>query len=176
MNLADILSRAAPWLAAAAAGPAGLAGMAIKTAAEALGSSAQTAQDLAAAVQGASPEQMVSLRMAEMEFERRMREMGFQHVTELEGIAAKDRDSARSMQVANKSFMPALLSVLVTAGYLLILSGMLAGWLKTSDSQALLLMLGSLGTGWGMVLSFWFGSTRTSEDKTRLIAQAPPLK
>jgi hypothetical protein len=151
MNLSDILSKAAPWLA-------------------------ETADELAAAVQGASPEQMVGLRMAEMDFERRMKELGFQHAADLESIAAKDRDSARSMQVANKSFMPAVLSVLVTGGYLLILCGMLAGWLKTSDSQALLLLLGSLGTGWGMVLSFWFGSTRTSEDKTRLLAQAHPIK
>lgn len=175
MNLSDILSKAAPWLAAAAAGPAGLAGMAIKTVAEALGSSAAP-DDLAAAVAGATPDQIASLKAAEMDFKLRMQELGFKQASDLENIAAADRQSARAMQVANKSFMPALLSAIVTVGYLAILGGMMLGHLKTEDSQALLIMLGSLGTGWGMVLSFWFGSTRTSEDKTRLLAQAQPVK
>ena len=72
--------------------------------------------------------------------------------------------------------MPALLSVLVTVGYFAILIGMMTGALGVSDSQALLIMLGALGSAWGMVMAFWFGTTASSSRKTELIAQAPPAK
>jgi hypothetical protein len=52
---------------------------------------------------------------------------------------------------------------------------MMLGKLKTSDSQALLLLLGSLSTSFGMVISFYFGSSAGSERKTELLAQAPAI-
>ncbi len=176
MNLSDLLANAAPWLAAAAAGPAGLATMAIKTAAKALGADADTREAVEQAALGATPEQIANLRRADQQFQTRMRELGIQEVADLERIAAGDRQNARAMQIANKSWIPAALSCAVTGGYFVILIGMMSGWLKVNDSQALLIMLGSLGTAWGMVMAFWFGSTRASEDKTRLLAQSPPVK
>jgi hypothetical protein len=177
MDLSSILAKAAPWLAAAAAGPAGLAGMAIKTVAEALGATPETEPgELAAAVAGATPEQLTALKQAEMDFKLRMQELGFKQIADLEAIAAGDRKDARAMQVARPSVMPALLSASITAGYFLVLVGMMTDWLKLSDSQALLIMLGSLSTAWGGVIAYWFGSTRSSESKTALLAQAGPVK
>jgi len=49
----------------------------------------------------------------------------------------KDRTDARGMQVNTRSFMPAVLSTIVVAGFLGILVAMMLGVLKTSDSQAL---------------------------------------
>jgi hypothetical protein len=80
------------------------------------------------------------------------------------------------MQKNLRSNIPALLSILVTGGYFGILVGMMVGWLKVSDSQALLLMLGSLSTAWGMVMAFWFGTTSDSGRKTELLALTPPVK
>lgn len=176
MDFSSILRNAAPWLAAAAAGPAGLAGMAIKTIAGTLGASDTTSDALTNAVLGATPEQVAALKQADQAFALQMQELGFKNIADLEKIAAEDRKDARGMQVANKSFMPAVLSTIIVVGYLGVLGFMLAGVASAADSQALLLMLGSLGTGFGMVLSFWFGSTRTSEDKTRLLAAASPVK
>ena len=39
-----------------------------------------------------------------------------------------------------------------------------------------MIMLGSLGTAWGAVMAFWFGSTHGSAEKTRLLAASPPTK
>jgi hypothetical protein len=69
-----------------------------------------------------------------------------------------------------------VLSLGVTAGYFAILVGMMTGELNVSDSQALLIMLGSLGTAWGMVMAFWFGTTRESSRKTDLLAQSEPVR
>ena len=40
----------------------------------------------------------------------------------------------------------------------------------------MLMMLGSLTTGWGVVMAFWFGTTSDSGRKTELLAQAPAVK
>lgn len=79
------------------------------------------------------------------------------------------------MQKTTRSPVPAVLSIVVTLGYFGVLVGMMTGTLKTADSQALLLMLGSLSTGWGVVMAFWFGTTAGSSRKTELLAQAPPV-
>lgn len=174
-ELKTLLAKAAPWLAAAAAGPAGLAAQAIKTVARSLGQDPSAAAgDVATALAGATPEQLQTLRNAENDFRLRMQSLGIEHLEALEALAAGDRKDARAMQVAQPSRMPALLSLGVTAGYFVILVGMLAGWLKASDSQALLIMLGSLGTAWGMVMAFWFGTTSGSARKTDLLAQSQP--
>lgn len=174
MDLKDVMGKVAPWLAAAAAGPAGLAGMAVKTIAEVLGAPADG--DLTAALAGATPEQLKALKLADLDFKLKMQELGFKQVTDLEAIAAGDRKDARAMQSASRSRVPALLSFIVTLGYFGVLAGMLAGWLKASDSQALLLMLGSLSTAWGMVMAFWFGTTSDSGRKTDLLAKAQPIQ
>ena len=176
MDFQSLLKKAAPWLAAAAAGPAGLAGLAIQTAAEALGSSDATTEAVTAALVGASPEQMAALREADNAFKLRMQELGYKSAADLEGLAVADRKDARGMQISKPSPMPALLSGLVTLGYFGILVGMMAGVLKVSDSQALLIMLGSLSTAWGMVMAFWFGTTSGSARKTDLLAQSPPIE
>jgi hypothetical protein len=119
---------------------------------------------------------MLALKKADQDFALQMQALGFKQVTDLEAIAAGDRKDARGMQVAKPSPVPAVLSIGVTLGYFGILIGMMLGTLKVSDSQALLLMLGSLSTAWGAVMAFWFGTTRDSGRKTELLAQAPPVQ
>lgn len=170
MNL-SWLKGIAPTVAAALGGP--LAGLAVEAVGSAFGWSETTREKVEATLTAGqlNGDQLLALKQAELALLAREKEMGFRFAE----LDASDRKDARSMQVANKSFMPALLSAIVTLGYLAILAGMMVGWLQTQDSQALLIMLGSLSTGWGVVLSFWFGTTRNSEDKTRLLAQAPPV-
>ena len=174
MDWTAIVKTVAPWIGTALGGPLG--GMAVEAAASALGLSDKTVESVKSAISGATPEQMLALKNADQQFSLQMRALGFKNEADMEALAAGDRANARAMQTATPSFMPAVLSTVVVVGYLVLLGGMMTGQLKVLDSQALLLMLGSLSTGFGMVLSFWFGSTRTSEDKTRLLAQAQPVK
>jgi hypothetical protein len=99
-----------------------------------------------------------------------MQELGFKDLETLEKIAADDRKDARAMQVATRSNVPATLSSLITLGFFAILWGLLQGWLKVNDSQALLLLLGSLSTAWVSVIAYWFGTTHDSARKTQMIA------
>ena len=77
------------------------------------------------------------------------------------------------MQVATQSVMPAVLSVIVTVGFLGLLTGMMTGKLKAEDNQAMLIMLGALGVAFGQVMNYWLGSTQDSSRKTELLAAAP---
>lgn len=174
MDWKSIVSTVAPWIGTALGGPLG--GLAVSAIADALGLSEKTTEAIKAAVSGASPEQLLALKKADQEFALRMQELGFKQIADLEALAAADRKDARDMQKTVRSPIPALLSVTVTCGYFGVLVGMMTGALKVSDSQALLIMLGSLGTAWGGVMAFWFGTTSGSQQKTELIAKAPAVK
>jgi membrane protein DedA with SNARE-associated domain len=58
---------------------------------------------------------------------------------------------------------------LVTTGFFGILIGMMTGQFVTKDSPELLLLVGSLATAWGMVISFYFGSSAGSQAKDSTI-------
>jgi len=174
MDFTAIIKTVAPWIGTALGGPLG--GMAVEAAANALGLSDKTVDAVKTAISGATPEQMLALKKADQDFSLQMQALGFKQITDLESIAAGDRKDARAMQVAKPSPVPAILSSLVTAGYFGILVGIMRGWLRIDDSQALLLMLGSLTTAWGAVMAFWFGTTRDSARKTEIIAKSAPVE
>ena len=173
MDWTTIVRTVAPWIGTALGGPLG--GMAVEAAANALGISDKTTDAVKQALGGATPEQMLALKKADQDFAVQMQALGFKQVTDLESLAVADRKDARTMQVAKPSPVPALLSLLVTAGYFGILVGMMAGGLNIHDSEAMLLMLGSLTTAWGAVMAFWFGTTRDSSRKTEIIAKSNPV-
>ena len=162
----------APTVATALGGP--LAGLAVDAVGSAFGWTDATKEKVEEAFSKGqmTGDQILALKQAELVLIAQEKELGFKFA-ELE---TKDRQGARDMQVATKSLMPAILSALVTLGYFSILIGMMRGALKVDDSQALLIMLGSLGTAWGAVMAVWFGSTHGSAEKSRLLAQAQPPK
>lgn len=174
MDFTSIIKTVAPWIGTAIGGPLG--GLAVEAAANALGISDKTADAVKSAIAGVTAEDMRKLREADQAFAVTMQQLGFKQVTDLEALAAGDRKDARAMQVAQRSPVPAILSIAVTLGYFGVLIGMMTKWLSVSDSQALLIMLGSLSTAWGMVMAFWFGTTRGSEVKTEMLAKAEAIK
>lgn len=165
----DWLKTVLPTLATALGGP--LAGAAAMFVADKMGMSESTVDAVKAVVTGATPEQLVQLKTIDADLQKFFASLGIR----IEEVAAADRANARDMLKVTRSWVPAALSAGVTAGYFSVLVGMMAGLLKLDDSQALLLMLGSLTTAWGMVMAFWFGNTRSSEDKTMLLAKADPI-
>ena len=170
MELSQVLKMICPWIATAVGGPLG--GLAVEMATSALGASDKTTEGLKAALSGASQADLLALKKADQDFASNMQALGFKSQADLEGIAAADRSSARDMQKATRSWVPAALSVIVTLGFFGILSGMLAGVLRLNDSEAMLLMLGSLTTGWGAVMAYWLGSTSSSATKTDIISRS----
>lgn len=170
--MSDWLRTLAPLLGTALGGPLG--GAAASFIADKLGIENKTIEAVSEVLNSGkmSPEQISNIKLAEIEFQKFLE----QNKIDTKKLEMQDTQSARDMQVSVRSPVPATLSFVVTVGYFGILAGMLTSTLKVADSQALLLMLGSLSTAWGMVMAFWFGSTRASENKTHLLAQSSPVK
>lgn len=165
-KILEILKVAAPTVATALGGP--LAGLAVKFLADKLGVPPEDEEAIVNAVQGMDQQTLVQMKQMDVEFQKFLR----QNQIDLERIAANDRADARGMFTQTRSIIPAILSIGITFGYFAILVLMLRGELKIGDSQALLLMLGALGTSFGMVIQFWFGTSASSANKDATIQAA----
>lgn len=161
----DVVGTVAPTIASALGGP--LAGMAVGTIASALGLSEATVEKVSAAVSGANPSDLLALKQAEIEFTKRMRELDI----DLERIAAGDRDSARKRQIEVKDRTLPALAIIVTTGFFGILFYMMRWQVPTESKDVLNIMLGSLGTAWIQVMSYYFGSSSGSAMKTKLLGE-----
>lgn len=157
----NLVRTVAPTIASAVGGP--LAGMATRAISEALlGKPDGSEQELAEAAAKATPEQLLALKQAENDFAIKMRELDI----DLERIANQDRNSARNREIQTKDWTPRILAGLITVGYFGALFYMLRNGLpQHGGSEAMLVMLGTLGTAWGGVVAYYFGSSAGSKAK-----------
>ncbi|CAB4121695.1 hypothetical protein UFOVP21_36 [uncultured Caudovirales phage] len=161
----DWLKTIAPTIATALGGP--LAGLAIEAVSKAIGIDPKDVQSTISEGK-LSADQIMLLKQAEVAMAARAQEMGLDFAK----LSNDDRKSARDMQVATKSWIPAVLAISVTIGFFGILIGMMTETFKTSD--ALMLMLGSLATAWTGIIGFFFGSSASSQNKDNLLHQSTP--
>lgn len=160
-SLLNLVRTVAPSIASAVGGP--LAGMATRAISEALlGKPDGSEQELTEAAANATPEQLLALKQAEQDFAVKMRELDI----DLERITNEDRGSARNREIATSDWTPRILAGLVTTGYFGVLFYMLTRGLPTTGgSEAMLVMLGTLGTAWGGIMAYYFGSSAGSKAK-----------
>jgi hypothetical protein len=163
----DWLKTLAPTIASCLGGP--LAGMAVEAVSKSLGIDPNAVQDTINSGK-LTADQIASIQSAEIALKAKAQEMNL----DFEQLAVQDRKSARDMQTTTKSFIPPLLALIITLGFFGILVGMMTG--KVTSSDALMLLLGSLGTAWTGVISFYFGSSASSQNKDTLLHQSTPTK
>lgn len=159
----DWLKTLVPLLGTALGGPLG--GAAASMIAAKLGLSESTAEAVTDVLNSGkmTPDQIAGLKLAELDFQKFLKEQDIK----LEEIFASDRDSARKREISVHDMTPMILGIGLTVGFFGILSWMLQGSYKPSD--ALLVMLGALGQGFGQVLSYYFGSSSGSAQKNALL-------
>jgi hypothetical protein len=168
MNFRTVIGAVAPWIGTALGGPLG--GMAVDTLGKIFGLSDTSEESLKTALSGATPDQMLALKNADNDFKLKMQELGFKQITDLEKIAADDRDSARKREMTVRDLTPMMLAIGVTVGFFSVLGFMLVNGKPLSGGDALLVMLGALGGAWGSVISYYFGSSAGSAQKSDLLA------
>ncbi len=168
----DLLKTIAPLLGTAIAGPLG--GAAASFIASKLGIEEKTLEAVSGVLTNGkmTPEQISAIKLAEMDFQKFLES----NKIKMEDIAAADRNSAREMLKTTRSYVPAVLTFLITGGYFVVLIGMMLKMFEVADSQVMLIMLGQLGTAWGVTIAFWFGTTSGSKDKTDILANSVPVK
>jgi hypothetical protein len=154
------LKSVAPTIATALGGP--LAGLAVEAVSKAIGIDPKDVQSTIESGK-LTADQIGQIKLAEIEMAARAQELGL----DFEKLSVEDRKSAREMQSATKSFIPSVLALSITVGFFGILVGLMTEQFKTSD--ALMMMLGSLGTAWTGIIAFYFGSSAGSQAKDQLL-------
>jgi hypothetical protein len=164
--LLNLVRTVAPTIATALGGP--LAGVATRALSDALlGKPDGTEEELAHAAATATPEQLLALKQAEYQFAVEMRKLDI----DLERISSADRDSARQREVKLRDWTPRLLAASVTIGFFSVLGYMISYGLPQHGGEAMLVMLGTLGTAWGAIISYYFGSSAGSREKNDTLSQ-----
>lgn len=163
MDWKETLAKVAPTVATILGGP--FAGVATQALASALGADPASVQKIVESGQ-MTGEQLAAIRKAELDLQGQLEAQGVQ----LEQIAANDRDSARKREEVVKDATPRYLAYLVTLGFFGLLAFLATNALPKGSEGILDVMVGSLGTSWVGIVTYYFGSSAGSERKTDLIA------
>ena len=164
-KLKRLISGAAPQLAHALGGP--LAGAAVAQLSQAIfGAPDADEAALAETLATASPEHLISLKRAELEFQIALQEAQLEN----RRIDAGDRADARARQTALKDWTPSALGAVIILGFFVVLGAMVSRRLPAGTETEFSIMLGALATMTAAVVNYFFGSSSGSKEKTRLMA------
>ncbi len=171
MNWLETLKQLAPTVASALGGP--LAGAAVTALGGIFGLSEPNQDTIARLFKDGqlSADNLAAIRKLELDYQNQERERNFKY-SELE---FKDKDSARQMQMATHSKMPAILTILVTVGFFGIL-GLLFFHPELKGNEIVMLMVGQLSAVWAACVSFYVGTTYGSANKNAMLANSQPSK
>lgn len=167
MDFRAIISSVAPTVATAIAGPLG--GAAIAALGGVLGISEPTQEKVARYLADGqlTGDQLAELRQLELKYQAEEKERGFRYA-ELE---FKDRDSARAMAASTHSITPAVLTWVIVTLTLLAEGALLFSQVPPGADPVIVgRVLGTMDSALIMVLSFWFGTSSGSQQKTALLA------
>ena len=165
MNIPEWLLKLAPTVATALGGP--LAGIAVSALSKALGVDENKVTDLLQSNQ-MTGEQIAAIKVAELNLKKHESDNGFKFAE----LDVRDRESARAMQIANKSLTPEILSWMIVVatigleGYVLVV-----GLPSVAPDLVVGRILGTLDAAFATVLAFWLGSSVSNRIKDATIAQ-----
>lgn len=175
MSFKTVLKAAFPFIATAAemGGPIGM--MAATAVGNALGipkvePTERGINDAVTAAQAKDPEALLKLQKAEEDFQVQMTALGFDNIQKLEQIAAEDRANARAREIAVKDVTPKVLAYGTTAGFFILLAGLVFRAIPPESREVLSAMTGVLGTMTVGINTYYFGSSSGSAAKTRIMA------
>lgn len=157
-DIADVVGKAAPLIGSVIGGPAG-AGVGAMVA------SALGVENTPEAVQAAlgNPDNLVKLKEIESNERKHLLDVQLEHLR----IEASDRQNARTTH--KDSVMPALVTVtlmlICSAG----LGAMFFVEIPATNKDIVIQSIGSLLSLLAAAVAFWVGTTKSSQDKTKII-------
>lgn len=162
------LKAIAPTIATALGTP--LAGMAVAAISKAIGCEPDEVQGIISSNK-LTAEQVASIQLAELELKKQAQSMNL----DFEQLAVADRKSARDMQIATKSYLTPSLAVIIVTSFIGVVVATLAGFSKIESAMAGTL-IGYLSAKAEQVISFYFGSSASSQRKDEMIHNSTPIK
>lgn len=184
-DVASVVENLAPTIASVIGGP--LAGSGVSALEKLFGltpapssSASDRLNDVAAAIAGATPQQLADMRHADQDYAVAMAQAGFKDTETLASLSVQDRVSARDMQVSTKSMMAPVIGSAIILGSLCAAGAILMGkvsYANTTEATMVGTVVGYLFSEAKAVLSFYFGSTSDTGQVNSLLAnstQTPP--
>jgi hypothetical protein len=174
MDWTQTLKSLAPTVATAFLGPLG--GVAVAAVGNLLGVSDATQDKIAKVIQNGmlTPDQISEFKKLELEYQNNEQERGFKYSE----LAFKDRDSARTANVAGgiqkPLFWMSMLLLTVSLGSEIFV--LFKGYPPEIPEIIVGRVLGLMDAVAMLVLSYWFGTTHGSAQKSELLAQSAPGK
>ena len=159
-KLLGLLGTVAPGIATAVGGPLG--GVAMKFLADKFtGGDTGSVEDF---LLSANPDTLKELKIAEIEFDKHMADLG----VDLEKIHAADRGSARDLAKSTGIMPQVVMAAVYTIGYFAVMYMFMTGKLQIAPDHKVMFggLLGILSTAQIQIMNFWFGSSSGSKAKT----------
>ena len=164
MDIKALLTKVAPTVATALGSP--VAGVAVELLQQVFEVSDKDTVE--AKLANMNSEDILKLKQAELDLQVKLKQMDIDSFV----AESNDRDSARKMQTVTHDLTPTVLAYAITLGFFGLLTTMMFVDLPTSTSQIINILVGSLGTAWISIISYYFGSTAGSKAKSELLAKA----
>ncbi len=167
----EFLKTLAPTVATALLGPLG--GAALAALGDVLGISGAKQSQIADAIKSGmmTPEQVSAIKKMELDYQAQEAERGFKYAD----LAFRDRDSARQASVTGGTQRPlfwlSLLLLVVTLGIEALV--LFNGYPSNTSEIVVGRVLGLMDAVAMMVLSYWYGTSSGSAQKTELLSAAP---
>ncbi|MBW1730019.1 MAG: hypothetical protein JRH08_00810 [Deltaproteobacteria bacterium] len=111
------------------------------------------------------------------EVQVKLQELMYQHAERIYELEIQDRQGARRREIevvkatGTKDVFLYFLAMLVVAGFFALCALLMYKPLPQGSTQAVFLLFGALATGFGSVLNYFFGSSKSSKEKTELLAK-----
>jgi hypothetical protein len=170
MNFSDqikqLVGTVAPTLGLALGGPLG--GAAGAFLAKALGVAPGDSKAAEAALVGATPETLLALKKADLEFQAHMADLD---VTR-DQLAYADVDSARKREMTVKDWTPSIIAYGILTLYAGVQIYLLTHIVADDMREIVMRSLGTLDAAIGLVLSYYFGSSASSRKKDDALTAA----
>ena len=197
-SLASVIAPVSPVLAAALTGASAGAALALAALGRAVvGDDQASADEIATVITAGGPDVKLKIRSAEEQLQRALGDAGTtlaalavvdasgrrDTLVKLDREAAQDRQDARQRQVKTNDITNSVLAYAVTAGFFAILfmlvfypNLVVQTQLAPEIKSTLQTMLGVLGTAWVGIITYYFGSSVGSKEKTALLEESVVAK
>lgn len=174
-ELGKKIAGAAPLLGGIIAGPAGAGvGQVVNLVAGALGIEADHATPETIARQlETDPEALLKLRRLETDHAEQLARLALEQAR----IELADRADARAREIeitrttGRRDHQLYILAWLVVLGFGGLCAVLMRWPVPEGSNQVVFMLFGSLASGFTLVLQYFFGSSRSSQDKTRLLSR-----
>jgi len=169
-----LLKQGLPLLGGLLGGPAGALGAkaAVSLVSSALGLKEEADPEDVLGIIKANPEKLLELQKAEMAHKERLQVL----LLEERALEIKDIGDARSREVAiveatgKKDYNLYILAWTVIIGFFGLCGVLMGVPIPKDSSQVVFILFGGLVAGFSQVLGYFFGSSKSSNEKTKLLA------